>query len=105
MILRTAIMVIAALAFSAALFGALNDPGVWPAAAVALLVMIGTWFERRRYGALQRAPQGDGWHPTKERFVDDASGNLVTVWYNTRTGERRYIGAPLEGAQERPSGA
>ena len=73
--------------------------------ATALLVVIGTWFERRRYGALQRAPQGDGWHPTKERFVDDASGNLVTVWYNTRTGERRYIGAPLEGGQERPSGA
>ena len=105
MMLRTAILLAAALALTAALFGALADPGVWPAALVALLVVIGTWFERRRYGALQRAPQGDGWHPTTERFVDDASGNLVTVWYNTRTGERRYIGAPLEGGQERPSGA
>jgi hypothetical protein len=105
MMLRTAIMVAAALALTAAVFGALVDPGVWPAACVALLVLVGTWFERRRYGALERAPQGDGWHPTTERFVDDASGSLVTVWYNTRTGERRYVGASLAEREEHLRGA
>lgn len=97
MILRTIILVGAAVAFTFAVFGTIVDPGVWPAALIALIFVLGTWFERRRYGALLQAPSGNGWRPTTERFIDDASGSLVTVWYNTRTGERRYVGASMNG--------
>jgi hypothetical protein len=92
-ILRTAILIVAALAFTAALFGAFVDPGVWPTALVMAVIVLGTWFERRRYGALQARPVEPGWQPTSERFIDDASGRPVIVWYNPATGERRYVSA------------
>jgi hypothetical protein len=43
------------------------------------------------YGrAIGRAPQGN-WRPTGEKFVDPETGELVTVWYDPVTGERRYV--------------
>lgn len=91
MILRTVILAVAALAFTAALFGAIVDPGVWPMALVALVIMLGTWFERRRYGPAREKPTDAGWQATPERFIDDVSGRPVTVWFNAETGERRYV--------------
>jgi hypothetical protein len=44
-----------------------------------------------RYGAVQRAPQGPDWRETSERFIDDASGKPVSVWFDAKTGERRYV--------------
>ena len=51
----------------------------------------GIAFERVRYGAVQRAPQGPDWRETSERFIDDASGKPVSVWFDAKTGERRYV--------------
>ena len=43
------------------------------------------------YGrAVGRPPVGD-WRPTDEKFVDPESGRLVTVWFDPRSGERRYV--------------
>ena len=39
--------------------------------------------------AVERA----GWAPTAERFRDQESGAMVTVWFNAKTGERRYVEA------------
>ena len=91
MMLRTFILVIAMLLFTAAVIGAVIDPAVWPTLIVASVVLAGIIFERRRYGASQVKPTGNGWRETSERFVDDASGRPVTVWYNDVTGERRYV--------------
>jgi len=91
MMLRTFILVIAMLLFTAAVIGAVIDPAVWPTLIVVAAVLAGILFERRRYGASQAKPDGIGWRETSERFVDDASGRPVTVWYNDATGERRYV--------------
>jgi len=89
--LRTFILVIAMLLFTAAVIGAVIDPAVWPTLIAAAVVLAGILFERRRYGASQGRPTGGGWRETSERFVDDASGRPVTVWYHDATGARRYV--------------
>ncbi|WCM27501.1 hypothetical protein NDN01_00770 [Sphingomonas sp. QA11] len=91
MMLRTFVLVVAMLFFTAALIGAVVDPAVWPSVIGAILLLAGILFERRRYGASQAKPTGSAWRETTERFVDDASGRPVTVWYNDATGERRYV--------------
>jgi len=89
--LRIFVLVAAMLFFTAALIGAAIDPSVWPTLIAATLLLAAILFERRRYGAAQARPVGGGWRETPERFVDDASGRLVAVWYNDATGERRYV--------------
>jgi len=45
-----------------------------------------------RYGR-PRAPTDvppHAWEPTNERFVDDETGELLEVWIDPLTGERRY---------------
>jgi len=44
--------------------------------------------ERHRYKA--RETGDSGWQATDERFIDPESGQPVQVFYNPRTGERRY---------------
>jgi hypothetical protein len=91
MMLRTFLLVIVMLLFTAALIGAVIDPAVWPTLIAATVLLAGILFERRRYGASQAKPLEGGWRETSERFVDDASGRPVTIWYNDVTGERRYV--------------
>jgi hypothetical protein len=91
MMLRTFVLVVAMLVFTGALYGAVIDPAVWPGLLFSALVIAGIVFERARYGAAQRRPVESGWQETAERFIDDASGRPVTVWFNPATGERRYV--------------
>lgn len=49
--------------------------------------------ERWRY-ASRTAPADGDWQPTEERFIDPESGRPVQVFFNARTGERRYGEAP-----------
>lgn len=93
MMLRALVLAAAAIAFTVALFGAAVDPGVWPAAIVAGAVLTGVAFERTRYGATRSPPAGGDWRETSERFIDDASGEPVTVWFDSISGERRYVRA------------
>jgi hypothetical protein len=57
------------------------------------LVIGGTIFERGRYRQGGRGkPAGPEWEATGEKFRDPgSSGQLVEVWYNKVTGERRYV--------------
>lgn len=57
------------------------------AAILALLLAVERW----RYKPILDAPPGDPWRATAERFVDPASGRLVTVWEDPRTGRRAYV--------------
>lgn len=52
--------------------------------------------ERWRYKA-RRPEDGDGWQKTDERFIDPESGRAMQVFYNPRSGERRY--EPADGSQ------
>ena len=51
------------------------------------------WVERWRYRSQSTLDTGD-WQKTDERFIDPESGQPVQVFYNPRTGERRYGEAP-----------
>lgn len=91
MLLRTFVLVVAALFLTAALAGVVLDRGTWPTVIVAAVLAGGIAFERARYGAAQRRPEGAAWRETSERFIDDASGKPISVWFDARTGERRYV--------------
>jgi len=54
-----------------------------------IVILLGTLFERWRYRNKRAAADGN-WQRTDERFVDPESGKQVEVWYDPRTGERRY---------------
>ena len=56
-----------------------------------LLLLFGLVVEPWRYKRLSSRRPGPDWVPTNERFVDPESGNLVTVFYQPSTGERRYV--------------
>lgn len=43
------------------------------------------------YGLANGKPHGAGWRSTDERFIDPESGKLVTVWFDSATGQRRYV--------------
>ena len=56
-----------------------------------VLVWIGTLFEKLRYGEADTAPSGPEWRKTEESFIDPGTGRAMTVYENTRTGQRRYV--------------
>jgi len=63
-----------------------------PALLIMGLVVLVSVLIERGYGHLTRAPLGGSWRPTDEKFVDPESGELVTVWFDPASGERRYVG-------------
>lgn len=89
--LRTAILFVAAFFLVIALFGVTQDAHAWPMVCVAALFVAGTLFERFYYRGSETM-DGD-WQPTAEKFIDDESGRPVTVWFNPKTGARRYVEA------------
>ncbi len=56
-----------------------------------LLVLIGTWFERLRYGESDTPPTGPDWERTDESFIDPGSGRPMVVYQHRRSGKRRYV--------------
>lgn len=91
--LRLVVMIAAALWFCAATAMTLWDVGAWPMLAMAALLLLGTIGERFYYRGATASLDTAEWQPTAERFLDEESGRLVTVWFNPRTGERRYVEA------------
>lgn len=89
--LRIVVLVAAGIFLTAAVIGFAIDPMTWPTLAVAIVMMLGIVFERLRYGAAQRPPTDGAWQETSERFIDDASGKAVSVWFDPATGQRRYV--------------
>ena len=92
MMLRGAIIVIAALVACAglALLVAGERIGGWQMLAGGLIVLVGVLFERWRYSHPAERPDGP-WEATGERFVDPSTGEPVEVFFDPRTGERRYV--------------
>jgi hypothetical protein len=92
--LRQIILLLACLCLAGAVAATMVDPAAWPAVAVAGLLVLGTAFERFYYrggGTGAGAGAGGRWQATSERFHDEETGGLVTVWFNPVTGERRYV--------------
>lgn len=55
-----------------------------------LLILAGTLFERHYHRNLTALP-GPGWERMEERFKDPSTGEILDVWYNPQSGERRYV--------------
>ena len=90
--LRLAVAIVALLVACAGLAliirGEIN--GGWQMLAGGMIVLVGTVYERWRYRQLDKRPDRS-WEPTGERFVDPSTGEPVEVFYDPRTGERRYV--------------
>jgi hypothetical protein len=65
-------------------------PFAWPYLLMAAIFAVGVFYERVFYRGAG-TPRGQGWEATAERFRDQESGAMVTVWFNSRTGERLYV--------------
>ncbi len=90
--LRGAIQLAAILFLLAAIVGVAIRPDAWPMLWMAGVIVLGTLYERFHYrGSAKAADRRGGWSQTQERFRDEESGALVTVWFNAATGERRYV--------------
>lgn len=90
MTLRDALFIAICLIWAATLYLLTQDIAAWPAFAGVSVLAIAILFERRYHPATTK-PDDAEWVVTDEQFVDDVSGKLIKVWYNPRTGERRYI--------------
>jgi uncharacterized membrane protein HdeD (DUF308 family) len=91
--LRAAVIALGVLGFLAGLF-ALAAHAFPPAAVFAFwgaLVVVGTIYERYRYKPVEAGRPGGNWVPTAERFIDDETGQAVTVYLDPQTGERKYV--------------
>jgi hypothetical protein len=90
--LRNAVFTVAIVALvGGALAAAAGAVGLWVVVVWAAILAAGIAFERFRYKPLKAATPGPGWEKTSERFVDDETGKTVTVYVETRTGERQYV--------------
>jgi hypothetical protein len=85
------------------LCAALGANAGWPLKAVIPLALGGAilaggvLIERWRYQRLADGRPSREWQATSERFVDPESGQLVTVFFNPATGERRYVAEKKQG--------
>ncbi len=85
--------VIVAAGLLATAMGLSSVPFLFPIALPFAFVLIGLLIERYRYKTPSPDRPGAGWTDTGERFVDPESNRLVAVYFEPKTGERRYIDA------------
>jgi hypothetical protein len=89
--LRAGLLIVALAVFAITLgVFAAGAHGVWPGVVWSGLIVVALLVERWRYAPKPSAAHDADWVKTDERFVDPESGRSVEVFYNPRTGERRY---------------
>jgi peptidoglycan/LPS O-acetylase OafA/YrhL len=93
--LRSAALFVCLIAVIVLVTGATNAG--WPTLPFALfpaILLLCLLFERFIYKPIRSDRPGPGWERTPERFADPRSGRNVVVYYNPRSGERRYVVEP-----------
>jgi hypothetical protein len=104
-VLRTWLLVFAgvlALIGALLLVSGVSGPGAY-ALGLGGVIVLGTVFERWRYRP-DNARRGADWQPTGERFEDPQTGKTVQVFYDPRSGERRYVNESDLPPATRPHG-
>lgn len=81
----------AALLIATVVIGPFCGWATLPGIGLMAVVVAGLLFERRVYKANHPDRPGMDWTRTTERFTDPATGENVVVYFNARTGERRYV--------------
>ena len=66
-------------------------PPAWVFVFWGAIILLGTIYERVRYKPIETAAPGTGWLATSERFIDDETGEPVTVWIDPASGKRKYV--------------
>ncbi len=91
--LRNSVIIVGAVCFLGGMIGLFA--GLFPPAFIFVfwgaLLIVGTIYERVRYKPLEHTRPGAGWVKTNERFYDDETGKLITVYIQPETGERQYV--------------
>ena len=88
--MRTAVLLVGVALLLGGALGTGYGGMAWPAMVIGGLIVVGVLAERVIYKPLsQRAPPG--WQCTGERFVDDATGKTVEVFYDPKSGARQYV--------------
>ena len=72
----------------AALFA--HAPPGWVFVFWGAVIVLSIVYERYRYKPVESVSPGPGWARTQERFIDDETGQPVTVWMNAE-GDRKYV--------------
>jgi hypothetical protein len=91
-VLRAASLTVGVVLLIAASAAAFADRPTVPLATFGAIVTLVLLLERYIYKPIRPERPGAGWEQTAERFIDPQSGQSVTVYFNSRTGERRYVG-------------
>jgi hypothetical protein len=95
--LRIVLIVVSGVVFAAALVADAMAGSVFvPPTIAAGLAFAGFLFENRHYKRLLDRAPGPDWQATSERFIDPDTGKTVTVFFNSATGERRYVAADAD---------
>jgi hypothetical protein len=89
--LRATSLIVFAVLLVAALTAALANWHTLPFVVALAVLLFGLLFERYVYKPIRPDTPGPEWDKTPERFEDPRSGRPVVVYYNPRTGERRYV--------------
>lgn len=90
--LRNVVLGIAAALLAASvLAGPFCGWATLPGIVMLTLIVAGLAFERRVYKANHPNRPDAAWTRTAERFTDPSTGEQVVVYFNARTGERRYV--------------
>lgn len=99
--MRVALALLFGLASLIAVVLSLLGGPLWAAAIVCAALTIAIVFERSGYGRPAPPPIDRDWAPTDEIFVDDQTSALVRVWFNDKSGERRYVQEDQKPASKR----
>jgi hypothetical protein len=89
--LRAAALILTVLLLAAALATSIAGWNTLPFALAPAILLFGLLSERYVYKPIRPEPPGSGWERTAEKFADPRSGQKIVVYYNPRTGERRYV--------------
>ena len=89
--LRAIVTGAAMVLLAVAIIGIAIEPASWPMLLMAGVLALGVLAERVGYRGAEQGGNDADWEETAERFRDEASGQPVVVWFNRRTGERRYV--------------
>jgi hypothetical protein len=93
--LRSAALFVCLIALIVLVAGATNAG--WPTLPFALIpaiLLLSLLFERFIYKPIRHDKPGPGWERTPERFADPRTSQNVVVYFNPRTGKRRYVAEP-----------